>query len=233
MYKLYALFLCCALLMTSCTARMDSSREIVLNPEAWKSATLADKLLVVVGDGDSSQAIILAFEKQNGHWKERLRSPAVVGRSGIRHVKREGDGATPAGFYTLGKAFGTAKDPGALLPYSRLTAADLWVDDPSSRYYNQWVSRDAPDKDWSSAEELAKETTAYAYALVIEYNMHPVMKGAGSAIFLHCFTGKPTAGCVSVPEDMMVKLLLFTDYNTAMLIAPSTRELADMAPKSR
>ncbi len=233
MRKLYLLFFCCALLMTSCAARTESFRKASLNPETWKSATSADKLLVVVGDGDSSQATLLAFEKQNGHWKERLRSPAVVGRNGIRHIKREGDGVTPAGFYTLGRAFGTAKDPGALLPYSRLTAADLWVDDPSSRYYNQWVSRDTPDKDWNSAEELAKETTAYAYALTIGYNMHPVIKGAGSAIFLHCSTGRPTAGCVSVPEDMMVKLLRFSDDNTAMLIAPSTRELAGMAPKDR
>ncbi len=233
MHKPYLPLFCCALLISACAAQLESSGKASLNPEDWKSATLADKLLVVVGDGDSSRATILAFEKQNGQWKERFRSPAIVGRNGIRHVKREGDGVTPAGFHTLGRAFGTATDPGAVLPYSRLTASDLWVDDPSSRYYNRWVSRDTPDKDWNSAEELAKETTAYAYALIIEYNMHPVITGAGSAIFLHCSTGRPTAGCVSVPEDMMVKLLCFTDYNTAMLIAPSARELAGMVPKGR
>ena len=87
------------------------------------------------------------------------------------------------------------------------------------------VKGDVPDRDWRSAEDLSKEIIAYKYVAVIEYNTGPVTKGAGSAIFLHCDQGKPTAGCVSVPEETMIRLLRFIRPGDGIIIANSTREL--------
>jgi L,D-peptidoglycan transpeptidase YkuD (ErfK/YbiS/YcfS/YnhG family) len=47
---------------------------------------------------------------------------------------------------------------------------------------------------------------AYDYAAVIAYNTARV-PGRGSAIFLHVGTGGPTAGCVSLPEAELIKVL--------------------------
>jgi L,D-peptidoglycan transpeptidase YkuD (ErfK/YbiS/YcfS/YnhG family) len=45
--------------------------------------------------------------------------------------------------------------------------------------------------------------------MVIEYNTHPVVKGMGSAIFLHLYDVKPapTAGCVVLSEKEMEWIL--------------------------
>jgi L,D-peptidoglycan transpeptidase YkuD (ErfK/YbiS/YcfS/YnhG family) len=47
----------------------------------------------------------------------------------------------------------------------------------------------------------------YRYFAVIDYNAHPAVAGRGSAIFLHVSTGRPTAGCISLPEPELVRTL--------------------------
>lgn len=197
----------------------------------WDVADLAaarnhDRLLVVLPEkGQKSRATLRAFAKKDGAWREILTAEGFVGYAGISKTKKEGDGATPQGVFTLRRAFGTAADPGTRLPYTAIAARDVWVDDPSSRHYNTMAQKDAPDKDWTSAEDLAKETTAYKYGVVVEYNTGPIVKGAGSAIFLHCAAGGPTAGCVSVAEADMVRLLRFLEPGDALVIAASVRDL--------
>ena len=184
-----------------------------------QAAATHDRLLVVLAK--NSRAELRAYEKKQGAWVEVLHAGGFVGRNGISSQKREGDGATPAGLYSVRRAFGNADDPGSLLPYHRLEPDDVWVDDPASGYYNTMTKGGAPDRDWRSAEEM----TAYKYAVVIEYNTDPVVKGAGSAIFLHCDQGRPTAGCVSVSEETMIRLLRFCRSGDGIIIARSMREL--------
>ena len=194
-----------------------------------RAAEGTDTLLVVVGErGDATRAAFFAFARRDGVWREVFSASAFVGRGGIVAAadKREGDGKTPAGVYALGRAFGVLDDPGSKIAYTKLRPGDCWVDDPQSRHYNTWAKADAPDKDWRSAENLAGEKVAYAHALVIEYNTRPVAPGAGSAIFLHCSTGRATAGCVSVSESVMKKALAFAGPDTRIVIAPSLEALA-------
>ena len=80
-----------------------------------------------------------------------------------------------------------------------------------------------------SSEHLADYPVHYKYAAAIGYNTAAPVFGAGSAIFLHCFGPRKgisrllhlpawlrglfrcsdiaTAGCISVPEAVMVRLL--------------------------
>jgi L,D-peptidoglycan transpeptidase YkuD (ErfK/YbiS/YcfS/YnhG family) len=186
----------------------------------------AGKIVLVLGSDKSSTVKLYAFERTKNGWAERIRTDGFAGRNGIDRIKREGDGKTPSGVYSFGRAFGTADDPGAATPYTRLSDGDLWVDDPQSESYNKWVKNGEVDKDWASAEDLSKETSAYKYAIAINYNTAPIVKGAGSAIFLHCAAGRPTAGCIAVPEKSMMELLGFIDSGTLIAIAGSLRELA-------
>lgn len=93
-----------------------------------------------------------------------------------------------------------------------------WVDDSDSPLYNQWV--ESNNITWKSAEHLSDYPTAYKYAVVINYNMNPVVSGKGSAIFLHCMTGSYTAGCVAIPETDMSFILnkLDSEKNPIILI---------------
>ena len=172
------------------------------------------QLLIVVSDG--SDARLYAYARgADGAWEEALSAAAHVGRNGVSAEKKEGDGKTPAGLFTLGHAFGAEAQPRTALPYRSVTADSYWVDDVNSKYYNQWIEGTA-DRDWSSAEHLADYPEAYALAVVIEYNAECV-PGAGSAIFLHCGSGA-TSGCVSVQHDDMLALLSWLQPGAAILI---------------
>jgi D-alanyl-D-alanine dipeptidase/L,D-peptidoglycan transpeptidase YkuD (ErfK/YbiS/YcfS/YnhG family) len=187
----------------------------------------SDRVIVAFRDvraTDNSKAIVRAYSKVDGLWTLRLSTSGWFGSGGIKKDKRERDGTTPLGVFTFGKAFGNADNPGAAMPYTKVSDVDVWVDDPASKYYNQWAKTDFPDADWKSAERLAKFEEAYKYAIAINYNTAPVIPGRGSAIFLHTATGKPTAGCVAVPEAAMVFFLNFIRKDTRIVI---TRALGD------
>lgn len=195
------------------------------------AAAGTSKLLIVLGRSGEPSATLQVFERVDGDWQPRGIIPALTGKNGVWPTTTEGALRTPAGVYTFTRAFGLAPDPGSQLPYTQLAPDDLWVDDPASRFYNQWVKADNPAKDWNSAEELFKQTVAYKFAASFDYNMNPTRKGAGSAFFLHCIKSAWTAGCVAVPEKNMIELLRFIDKGTRLVIAASTDELLRLHPK--
>jgi len=174
-------------------------------PRCTVSRTLAavinrsrpDQILLVTADG--TWARVVGCERVNARYV-RVLGPfsARVGSRGVapRGAKREGDGRTPSGVFSLRSGFGTAKNPGLAGSFGWFTAgrADVWVDDPTSRLYNTHQSSPARGR-WRSAEKL--QITPYRTAQVIGYNQARTA-GRGSAIFLHLSTGRPTAGCVSL-----------------------------------
>lgn len=152
-----------------------------------------------------------------GVWQELLSTNGYVGANGVGSAS-EGSMTTPEGVYPLTQAFGVAPDPGTDLPYVQVDASHYWVDDPNSQYYNQFVSTNEVEMDWASAEHLVDYTYAYAYAVAIDYNLDCI-PGAGSAFFLHCSTGEPTFGCVSVPSEDMLFILQNLTENAYIVIA--------------
>ncbi len=167
----------------------------------------------VVVQNKGIHATVSAWEKRGGVWREVFRTEdGFVGQKGIvpAEEKREGDGATPAGEYVMRRAFGMVDDPETSLDYTRIEMDDMWVDDPNSKYYNQYVKASSGVKrDWSTAEELVPLGNIYKYAIVVEYNTDPVVKGKGSAIFLNNSRGFPTAGDIGVPEKYIKRFFKF------------------------
>jgi L,D-peptidoglycan transpeptidase YkuD (ErfK/YbiS/YcfS/YnhG family) len=64
-----------------------------------------------------------------------------------------------------------------------------------------------------SFEEMKRPDGLYRYGIVIGYNGNPVVKGLGSAIFLHVWKGRdiPTSGCVALAEEDVVAILARLD----------------------
>ena len=60
-----------------------------------------------------------------------------------------------------------------------------------------------------SFERMRRSDGLYQYGIVIGYNRHPVISGAGSAIFMHVWRGynSPTSGCVAVNQRYLRKIL--------------------------
>ena len=171
---------------------------------------------------------LVVYSNKDGKRQELLRTQAYVGRNGCDTDKREGDGKTPVGVFEIRRGFGLNTPPAVSINYTQLQGGEQWVDDVASTRYNQWVTKDTSPVDWKSAEDLPKETVAYKYVAVIEYNTDNIVKGAGSAIFLHCSLGRPTSGCVSVSEEDMIKILGLIKPGTRIAIARTDAELKSL-----
>ena len=186
----------------------------------WQAAPVQ---IEVVAAGTTGTLVV--YQNMNGKRQELLRTNAYVGKNGCDTDKREGDGKTPVGVFAIRRGFGLATPPQVGIAYTQLHGGEQWVDDVASARYNQWVTKDTTPVDWTSAEDLPSETVAYQYVAVIEYNTSNIVKGGGSAIFLHCSKGRPTAGCISVSEEAMIKILGMLTPNTQIVIARSDEEL--------
>ena len=136
--------------------------------------------------------------------------PVSFGYAGVSGHRREGDGTTPTGAFGVGPViYGVAPDPGVHYRYHRLVCGDWWDEDPSSPTYNtfQHVPCGTPPPFGGSSEALWEATRAYAHFVFVEYNVDPVVPGAGSAIFIHVALGSPTTGCVSLAAAHLLELV--------------------------
>lgn len=167
---------------------------------------------LIVVDSIGVEARVMFFEREENEWDFADNLSTVtgyVGENGVKDEVLEGDLATPSGLYNLGTGFGIMDDPGTKLDYVKVTEESFWVDDPESEYYNQYVEG-TDNMDWQSAEQLSLYSPDYNYAVFIEYNVDPVVKGAGSAFFLRVGR-EATRGSVAIPNDKMIDTLRWLD----------------------
>lgn len=176
-------------------------------------------ILSVAPDWSSRQGTLQRFERgADGSWVKIGESiPVLYGKKGLawgRGVrggdepgprKREGDGRTPAGAFTLGTIYGNEPrlPEGADFPYHQVTEADAWPDDPQNPFYNRHVTVDlAHPPAWFKAQRMRTGDSAYRWRVEIRHNADPVDPGAGSATFFHIRRGetRPTAGCTTMAD---------------------------------
>jgi len=171
-------------------------------------------LIVAVKSSDySHKGFLYAIEHKKGKTVRIFDKINVsLGRSGIfsSEKKREGDWATPAGFYRLGQLCSYESSIDSRMPFIQVNRDDKWIDDSTSPEYNTYVRGATEAK---SYENLLLSSIDYKYCMVIEYNTNPVIKGKGSAIFFHITSDQypPTAGCVAVKEQDMLRILAWLD----------------------
>ena len=179
-----------------------------------QNAALLDsvnQLLVVFNEtAEHNLATMVAMEKKGSQWHvASAPMPAGIGRKGFAapNAKREGDNQSPTGFFRLGKLFCYEKEVDTKMPFIQTTPEDKWIDDPNSPDYNRHIRGTTNAK---SYEKLLLNGNDYRYCMVIEYNTHPVVKGNGSAIFLHLSEGQEinsSSGCVVILQKDMEQLI--------------------------
>ena len=189
------------------------------NPNSWLnnlSASANHNQLKIVSANGSRADVSMYVKTSSSSWETIVSAYGFVGMEGVGTAS-EYSSRTPAGIFSLSLAFGVNNNPGTSLPYTHVDSSHYWVDDPDSTYYNQFVSTNYISPDWSSAEHIVDYPGPYAYAIAIDYNTSCV-KGAGSAIFLHCSNGSATYGCVSVPTQTMITILNNINPGCAIII---------------
>ena len=122
-----------------------------------------------------------------------------IGRSGITHRKREGDGASPHATLRAVRGFWRRDrrlPPVTGVPLRPIRPGDGWCEVPGDRNYNRLVTKPYA----ASHEDMMRKDGLYDVVLELDWNRRPRRQGKGSAIFLHLARdeGGPTAGCVGI-----------------------------------
>jgi L,D-peptidoglycan transpeptidase YkuD (ErfK/YbiS/YcfS/YnhG family) len=143
----------------------------------------------------------------------------AVGKRGIGTKRREGDLITPRGkfkiksiLYRKDRIF-NFKSKIKKLPIQKNMG---WCDDPKSKHYNKLIK--FPFR--YSAERLHRKDNTYDIILVLNYNLNPIKKGKGSAIFIHVAKKnyKSTAGCIAISKRNLNKIIKKINKKTIVSI---------------
>ncbi|MEU6975929.1 MULTISPECIES: L,D-transpeptidase family protein [unclassified Streptomyces] len=196
-------------------------------PERMADTGGGSQLITAEAPGTGATTGTLTWwDRRGGRWVRVGSAPARFGAKGLAEGagRRQGTRTTPTGLYRLPYAFGVQRAPaGTAYAYARVTDRSWWCQDNASRAYNRWVEGLPGDCRATEAEHLVSYRTQYAYALVIGFNYDRPVRGRGAGIFLHVNGRGATAGCVSVPEGAMRRVLAWADPVRRPHIAVGTR----------
>ena len=92
-----------------------------------------------------------------------------------------------------------------------------WCDDPKSKNYNRLINLPSQNR----YEKLYREDNIYDLVLVLNYNLKPIIKNKGSAIFIHIARKnyQKTAGCIALEKNNLIKLVLKMQKHTKIKIS--------------
>ena len=143
----------------------------------------------------------------------------ALGKAGMGEKKREGDNVTPTGTFKIVKIYYRSdriKKISSKFRAIEITKNMGWCDDPNSKNYNQLIN--LPSK--YGHEKLFKKNNIYDIIVVLNYNMKPVVKNKGSAIFIHVAKKnyQPTQGCIALKKNDLLKILSKINKNIKIKI---------------
>ena len=157
---------------------------------------------------------------KSGYLKyQDLKFKCALGKHGINKKKKEGDKITPKGIYKIVNIYyrkDRIKKISSKLKLIKIKKNMGWCDDPNNKNYNQLIK--IPSK--YSYERLFRNENIYDLIIVLNYNMNPVIKNKGSAIFIHIAKKRfqPTEGCIAISKKNLLYLIRNISKNTKIKI---------------
>ena len=159
--------------------------------------------------------------KKSGYLKyKNFKFRCALGKGGIKQKEREGDFITPKGKFKLIKIYYRSdriKKINSTLKTIKIKKNMGWCDDVSSNYYNKQIKISKK----IGHEKLHRKDNLYDIIVVLNYNLNPIIKGKGSAIFLHVAKKKynKTQGCIALKKDDLLSLVSKIKKNTQIRIS--------------
>ena len=147
------------------------------------------------------------------------KAKCAIGKRGIGNKTKEGDLITPKGIYKVKYVLfrkDRVKNIKTKLKKIMIRKNMGWCDDVRSNQYNKLIK--LPSN--YSHEKLYKKENIYDIILVLNYNMNPIIKNKGSAIFIHVSKRnyKKTEGCIALKKIHLVKVLKELKNNSSIKI---------------
>jgi L,D-peptidoglycan transpeptidase YkuD (ErfK/YbiS/YcfS/YnhG family) len=131
----------------------------------------------------------------------------------------EGDNITPKGNFRIVKVYyrkDRIKKIHTKFKLIKIKKNMGWCNDINSKNYNRQIK--LPTR--FNHEKLYRKDSLYDIIVFINYNINPIVKNKGSAIFIHISKKnyKPTAGCIALKKNDLIKLLGLIKKNTKIYI---------------
>ena len=158
--------------------------------------------------------------KKSGYLKyKKLKFRCAVGKGGIKNKKTEGDNITPKGIFKIIKIYyrpDKIKNFKTSIKKIKIKKNMGWCDDSNSHFYNKQIK--LPTK--VSHEKLYRNDNIYDLILVLDYNINPIIKNKGSAIFLHITkkSYQKTKGCIALKKEHLIEIISKIKKNTKIKI---------------
>ena len=160
----------------------------------------------------------ITIKNKNLIYKD-YRIKCAVGKRGIGIKKKEGDLITPKGDYKIKFILyrkDRVKDFKTNIKKIVINKRHGWCDDPKSKKYNRLIKYPFN----FSSEKMYRKDNIYDIIGVLNYNMNPIRKNKGSAIFIHVASKylKSTKGCIAIKKNKLIKLIQNLKKNTKIRI---------------
>jgi len=216
-------------------------------PSYFDLAPGVQQVVTVTSDKwSNTRATLSAWRKRSDGW-HRVRGPVTVRLGWNGWVpggsRRQNTGTTPAGQFTMKRAFGTRANPGTKIPFRHVDSNDVWPYEPRDpATYNILQPYQARTSHWRSdfRERLASYGYEYSYAVVLGFNLpsgvhwsakrhqyvatHTADTRRGGGIFLHVQKSKYTAGCVAGPIKTIRSVVRWLDPSLQPRIVMGPRD---------
>ena len=150
---------------------------------------------------------------------ENYKAKCAIGKRGIGFKRKKGDLITPIGKYKIKYVLyrkDRLKKIQTKLKKISIKKNMVWCDDPKSKKYNQLTFLPLN----YNYEKLYRKDNIYDLILVLNYNMNPIKKNKGSAIFIHIARKnfKKTEGCIVLKKKQLIKIIKKVKINTYVKI---------------
>ena len=150
---------------------------------------------------------------------KNYKAKCVIGKRGIGYKRKEGDLITPKGEYRI-KHILYRKDRVKKIQ-SKIKKTTIkknmgWCNDSKSNNYNKLIKLPSS----YNYEKLYKKDNTYDIIVVLDYNMNPIIKNKGSAIFIHIARRnyRKTEGCIALKKNDLLQILKKIKKNTKVKI---------------
>ena len=150
---------------------------------------------------------------------DKYKIKCAIGKRGITSNKKEGDYRTPRGSFILNSIFYRKDRVGKIKTKLKKVIIKQnmgWCDDATSKQYNKLIR--FPFN--YSAERLWLKANIYDVIIIINYNLKPIRKNKGSAIFIHIARKnyKSTKGCIAINKREIKSLINKINNKTKLII---------------
>ena len=150
---------------------------------------------------------------------KNYKAKCSIGKRGIGRKRKEGDLITPIGKYKIEYILyrkDRIKKIKTRIKKTIIKKNMGWCNDPDSNNYNKLIKLPSV----YSFEKLYKKENIYDVILVLNYNMNPIIKNKGSAIFIHAAKRnyQRTEGCVALKKRDLLKIIEKLKKSTKVMI---------------